>query len=66
MTQVVKNPPAMQEIWVRPLGWEDGVKTKIALDKVKQLRMTSFWILQLERKTGLNSTKPKGRRDFKY
>ena len=56
----------MQEIWVRPLGWEDGVKTKIALDKVKQLRMTSFWILQLEKKTGLNSTKPKGRRDFKY
>ena len=49
-----------------PLGWEDGVKTKIALDKVKQLRMTSFWILQLERQTGLNSTKPKGRRGFKY
>ena len=19
----VKNPPAMQETWVRPLGWED-------------------------------------------
>ena len=22
MTQMVKNPPAMQETWVRPLGWE--------------------------------------------
>ena len=20
---MVKNPPAMQEIWVKPLGWED-------------------------------------------
>ena len=23
MAQVVKNPPAMQETWVRSLGWED-------------------------------------------
>ena len=23
MVQLVKNPPAMQEIWVRSLGWED-------------------------------------------
>ena len=23
MTQLVKNPPAVQETWVRPLGWED-------------------------------------------
>ena len=23
MVQRVKNPPAMQEIWVRSLGWED-------------------------------------------
>ena len=23
MTQMVKNPSAMQEIWVRSLGWED-------------------------------------------
>ena len=21
---MVKNPPAMQETWVRSLGWEDG------------------------------------------
>ena len=23
VTQLVKNPPAMKEIWVRSLGWED-------------------------------------------
>ena len=23
IAQLVKNPPAMQETWVRPLGWED-------------------------------------------
>ena len=23
VAQLVKNPPAMQEIWVRSLGWED-------------------------------------------
>ena len=23
MAQLVKNPPAMQETWVRSLGWED-------------------------------------------
>ena len=24
MAQLVKNPPAMQETWVRTLGWEDS------------------------------------------
>ena len=23
---MVKNPPAMQETWVRPLGWEDPLE----------------------------------------
>ena len=23
VAQLVKNPPAMQEIWVQSLGWED-------------------------------------------
>ena len=26
VAQLVKNPPAMRETWVRPLGWEDPVK----------------------------------------
>ena len=24
MAQMVKNPPAMRETWVRSLGWEDA------------------------------------------
>ena len=26
MAQMVKNPPAMLEIWVRSLGWEDPLE----------------------------------------
>ena len=26
VSQLVKNPPAMQETWVRSLGWEDPLK----------------------------------------
>jgi len=26
IAQVVKNPPAMQETWVRSLGWEDPLE----------------------------------------
>ena len=26
MTQMVKNPPAMWETWVRSLGWEDPLE----------------------------------------
>ena len=26
MAQMVKNPPAMREIWVRSLGWEDSLE----------------------------------------
>ena len=26
MAQMVKNPPAMQETWVRSLGWEDPLE----------------------------------------
>ena len=26
MAQLVKNPPAMQETWVRSLGWEDTLE----------------------------------------
>ena len=25
-TQLVKNPPAMQETWVRSLGWKDPLE----------------------------------------
>ena len=28
--QLVKNPPAMWETWVRPLGWEDPLEKGMA------------------------------------
>ena len=30
VAQIVKNLPAMQEIWVRSLGWEDPVEKEMA------------------------------------
>ena len=30
MTQMVKNPPAMQETWVLSLGWEDPLEREMA------------------------------------
>ena len=30
MAQMVKNPPAMQEMQVRPLGWEDPLEEGMA------------------------------------
>ena len=30
VTQLVKNPPAMRETWVRPLGWEDPLEKRKA------------------------------------
>ena len=30
MVQLVKNPPAMWEIWVQSLGWEDPLEEGMA------------------------------------
>ena len=30
VAQLVKNLPAMQETWVRPLGWEDPLEKEMA------------------------------------
>ena len=30
VAQMVKNPPAMQEIWVQSLGWEDFLEEGMA------------------------------------
>ena len=30
VAQLVKNPPAMQETWVRSLGWEDPLQKEKA------------------------------------
>ena len=26
IAQLIKNPPAMRETWVQPLGWEDPLE----------------------------------------
>ena len=31
MAQTVKNPPAMQETWVRSLAWEDPLEEGMAI-----------------------------------
>ena len=30
VAQLVKNPPAMRETWIRPLGWEDPLEKEKA------------------------------------
>ena len=30
MAQMIKNPPAIQETWVQPLGWEDPLEEGMA------------------------------------
>ena len=30
LAQIIKNPPAMQETWVRSLGWEDLLEKGMA------------------------------------
>ena len=32
MAQTVKNPPAVLEIWVRSLGWEDPLEEDMGID----------------------------------
>ena len=45
VAQLVKNPPAMQEIWVRSLGWEDPLeKRKSAHSSILAWRIQ--WTLQ--------------------
>ena len=34
VAQMVKNSPSMQEIWVRPLGWEDSLEKGMATTPV--------------------------------
>ena len=34
MAQSVKNPPAMLEIWVRSLGWEDPLEEGMVIHSI--------------------------------
>ena len=45
MTQLVKNPPAVWEIWVQSLGWEDPLeKGKATHSRILARRIP--WIVQ--------------------
>ena len=48
MAQLVKNPPAMWETWVRSLGWEDPLE-KV---KVTQSSILAWEIPQTEKLAG--------------
>ena len=43
---MVKNPPAMQETWVRSMGWEDpleeGTATHFSIDDLIHTRILKF------------------------
>ena len=43
MAQLVKNPPAMQETWAGPLGWEDLEKGTDTHSSILARRIPSQW-----------------------
>ena len=44
MVQLVKNPPAMWETWVQPLGWEDPLeKGKATLSSILAWRIPGLY-----------------------
>ena len=57
MAQLVKNPPAIWETWVRSLGWEDPLeKRKTTHSSILAWRIPTEWIslsLSFQRNTDL-------------
>ena len=51
MAQTVKNPPAVQEMWVQPLGWEDALEKETAIHS----SILAWEILWTEEPSGLRS-----------
>ena len=51
VTQLVKNPPAMQETWVHSLGWEDPLEKEMATHS----SILAWKILWTEEPDGLQS-----------
>ena len=52
MAQSVKNPPAMWEIWVQSLGWEDSLEESMATHS----SILAWRIIRTEEPGGLQST----------
>ena len=48
MAQILKNPPAMQETWVRSLGWEDpleeGMDRRVWQATVHEVAKSQTWL----------------------
>ena len=44
LAQLVKNPPAMEETWVRSLGWEDTLEKGMATHS-----SILAWIIPMDR-----------------
>ena len=56
MVQRVKNPPAMQETWVRPLGWEDPLNaddTTLMAHSEEELKNLLMMVKKETEKAGL-------------
>ena len=51
VAQTVKNPPAMQDTWVRSLGWEDPLEKEMAMHS----RILAWRIPWTEEPGGLQS-----------
>ena len=51
VAQMVKNLPAVQEIWVRSLGWEDPLEKEMAT----HFSILAWKILWTEERGGLQS-----------
>ena len=51
VAQMVKNPPAMQDTWVRSLGWEDPLEKEMAMHS----RILAWRIPWTEEPGGLQS-----------
>ena len=54
MAQLVKNLPALQETWVRYLGWEDPLENEKATHS-SILAWIILWTIQLDRVTELDT-----------
>ena len=59
MAQTVKNLPAVQEIWVHPLGWEDPLEKGMATHP----SILAWRIPWTEEPGGLQSMGSQSRRD---
>ena len=54
VAQLVKNPPAMWETWVRPLGWEDPLEKGKAIHSIILVWRILWTISMGSQRVGLN------------